>query len=182
MKKAHLGDRGETSLVGGRVPKDDPRVESYGTIDEMNSALGLMRSFSEFDDMSSHIKRIQNDLFSVGAELATVTEKGSSYRISRGDVEWLEKISAEMEAEIRPLNKFVLPGGSRLSSAAHLARSICRRAERRLVSLSRKEGINPELIRYVNRLSDVLFVMSRLANQRLGVDETTWGPDDILGI
>ena len=182
MKKVHLGDRGETSLVGGRVPKDDLRVESYGTIDELNSAIGLMGSFSKFDNINSNLKKIQNDLFVIGAELATVTEKGSSYKITPEDVAWLEKISDEMEKEIKPLNKFVLPGGSNLAAAAHLARSVCRRAERRLVSLSKKEQVNPELIRYINRLSDVLFIIARLTNQILKIEEKTWGPDGILGI
>lgn len=182
MKKVHLGDKGETSLVGGKISKDSERVETYGTIDELNSSIGLMASLSKFDDVNGHLKKIQNQLFVLGAELSNVTENGSSYKTSNEDVSWLERVSNEMELEIRPLNKFVLPGGSHLASAAHLSRSICRRAERRVVSLSKREEVNPEIIRYVNRLSDVLFVMARLINQRLGVEETTWGPDGMLGI
>lgn len=182
MKKVHLGDSGETSLVGGKISKDDLRVECYGTIDELNSAIGLMCSFSKFDELNENLKKIQNDLFVIGAELATVTKNGSSYKITADDVKWLEKISDEMEAGIKPLNKFVLPGGSNLSSAAHLARSICRRAERRLVTLSKKEKVNPEIIRYANRLSDALFIFARLTNQMLKVEERTWGPEGILGI
>lgn len=182
MKKSHLGDKGETSLIGKRVSKDDSRVEAYGTIDELNSAIGLAKSFSNLDQISSPLEKIQNDLFIIGAELATITEKGTSSKISDADVLWLEKISDEMEKEILPLKKFVLPNGSQIASALHLARAICRRAERRIVSLARKENVNPEIIRYVNRLSDVLFVMARLVNQKLGVKEKTWGPEGILGI
>lgn len=182
MKKAHLGDGGETSLVGGRVPKDDLRVECYGTIDELNSAIGLMRSFSGFDGINSRLDKIQNDLFVIGAELSNVTEKGSSYKVSADDVKWLEKASDDLEAEIKPLNKFVLPGGSNLAAACHLARSVCRRAERNIVSLSKKEKVNPELMRYVNRLSDALFIMARFTNQVMKVEERTWGPEGLLGI
>lgn len=182
MKKVHLGDKGETSLVGKKVQKDDLRVETYGTIDELNSALGLAKSMSGFPNINSSIEKIQNHLFVIGADLATVTQKGSESKIKPEDVAWLEKISDEMEGEIKPIKKFVLPSGSQLASSMHLARSICRRAERRLVSLSKKENVNPEIIRYVNRLSDVLFIMARLTNQRLGVKENTWGPEGILGI
>jgi cob(I)alamin adenosyltransferase len=182
MKKVHLGDSGETSLVGGRLPKDDLRIECYGTIDELNSAIGLMRSFSNIEKINSLIDKIQNDLFVVGAELSNVTGRGSSYRISEKDVKWLEKIMEELEVEIKPLNKFVLPGGSNIAAACHLARSICRRAERRIVSLSKKEKINPEIVYYINRLSDVLFVMARFTNQTMRIEEKTWGPDGLLGI
>jgi cob(I)alamin adenosyltransferase len=182
MKKVHLGDKGETSLVGNHVGKDDARVEAYGTVDELNSAIGLAKSFSNLEQISTPLEKIQDDLFLVGADLSNVTEKGTSKKISDADVLWLEKISDEMETEILPLKKFVLPNGSQLASALHLARTVCRRAERRIVSLSRKETVNPEIIRYVNRLSDVLFVMARLTNQKLGVKEKTWGPEGLLGI
>jgi cob(I)alamin adenosyltransferase len=182
MKKVHLGDKGETSLVGKHVGKDDSRVEAYGTIDELNSAIGLAKSMSSLDQINSPLEKIQEDLFVIGADLSNVTEKGPSTRISDADVIWLEKISDSMETEILPIKKFVLPNGSQLASALHLARSVCRRAERMIVSLSRKENVNPEIIRYVNRLSDVLFVMARLTNQKLGVREKTWGPEGLLGI
>jgi len=182
MKKVHLGDGGETSLVGGRVSKDNLRVECYGTIDELNSAIGLMRSFSGFEEINSRLDKMQNDLFVIGAELSNVTKNGSSYKISPDNVEWLEKASEELEAYIKPLNKFVLPGGSNLAAACHLARSVCRRAERNIVSLSKKEKVNPDILRYINRLSDVLFVMARFTNQMMKVEERTWGPDGILGI
>jgi cob(I)alamin adenosyltransferase len=182
MKNVHLGDKGETSLVGGRVQKDDARVEAYGTIDELSSNIGLAKSMSTYQKISDALDKIQNDLFVIGAELATVTEKGSESRIRPENIAWLERISDEIESEITPLRKFVLPGGSNISSALHVARTVARRAERRIVTLSRKEHVDPEILRYINRLSDVLFIFSRYCNQRLGIEEKTWGPDGILGI
>lgn len=182
MKKVHLGDKGETSLVGRRISKDDSRVEAYGTIDELNSFVGLAKSVSNDPKISVILEKVQSDLFVVGAELATVTSKGSESRITGDDVLWLEKTSDEMEKELVPIKKFVLPNGSQLASALHVARSVCRRAERRIVTLSRKESVNPEIIRYVNRLSDMLFVMARYVNQKLNVAEKTWGPEGMLSI
>ncbi len=182
MKKVHLGDRGETSLVGGRVLKDDFRVEAYGTVDELNSFVGLAKSASPNLNISIVLEKIQNDLFVIGAELATVTEKGSESRITGDDVLWLEKTSDDLEKELVPIKKFVLPNGSASSSTLHLARSVCRRAERRIVSLSKKEFVNPEIIRYINRLSDTLFIMARYANQKLNIAEKTWGPEGMLSI
>ena len=182
MKTVHNGDQGDTSLVGKKVSKDDPRVEAYGTIDELNSAIGLVKSLSEDAKIKTFIKKVQQDLFVVGAELSNVTEKGSTYKVTADDVSFLENFSDEIEKEIKPLNKFVLPGGSKVSSSSHLARSICRRAERKIVTLSKNENVNPEIIRYVNRLSDVLFIIARYSNQKLNVEETTWGPDNLLGI
>jgi len=182
MKKVHLGDKGETSLVGGRVQKDDSRVEAYGTVDELNSTIGLAKSFSKDPKVSVILDKVQNDLFVVGAELATVTQKGSESRVTGDDILWLEKESDGMEAELVPIKKFVLPNGSQVASALHVARSVCRRAERRIVSLSRKESVNPEIIRYVNRLSDTLFIMARYENQKLNVGEKTWGPEGMLSI
>lgn len=182
MKAQHFGDKGDTSLVGKRVPKDDPRVEAYGTIDELNSFVGLAKSFLEDKKILEQLDKIQSDLFVVGAQLATVTTKGSESKTTTEDVNWLEKISDEMEKELRPLKRFVLPNGSRPASALHVARSVCRRSERRIVSLSKKENVNPEIIRYVNRLSDTLFIMARYVNQKLGVDEKTWGPEGMLSI
>lgn len=182
MKNSHLGDKGETSLVGGRVAKDDARVEAYGTIDELNSQIGMVMSLTGEPKISEVLEKVQNDLFVIGAELATVTEKGTESKIDAGSVLWLEKKSDEIESEIVPIRKFVLPGGSQVASSLHVARSVCRRAERRIVTLSRREPVNPELIRYVNRLSDVLFIMARYINQKLNVGEKTWGPEGLLGI
>lgn len=182
MKKVHNGDKGETSLVGGAVSKDDPRVEAYGTIDELNSFIGLARSFSTQEKINTVLDKVQNDLFSIGAELATVTNKGSESKIKADDVLWLEKSSDEIESHLTPIRKFVLPGGSNLSSALHVARTVARRAERRIVSLSKGGHVNPEILRYVNRLSDLLFIMSRYCNEKLGIKEKTWGPEGMLGI
>lgn len=182
MKKVHLGDQGETSLVGKRVSKNDPRVEAYGTVDELNSFIGLAKSFLNDKRLLEFLDKMQSDLFVVGAQLATVTTKGSESKTTGEDVVWLEKISDEMEKELKPIKKFVLPNGSQPASALHVARSVCRRAERRIVTLAKKEEVNPEVIRYVNRLSDTLFIMSRYVNQKLGVEEKTWGPEGMLSI
>lgn len=182
MKSSHLGDKGETSFVGGRIPKDDLRVEAYGTIDELNSFIGVVRSLTGEPTISPILEKVQSDLFIIGADLATKTEKGSESKITGADVQWLEKASDDMEAEITPIKKFVLPNGSNIASNLHVARTVCRRAERRIVSLAKTESLNPEIIRYVNRLSDVLFIMARYINQQLGVEEKTWGPEGMLGI
>lgn len=182
MKKVHNGDKGETSLVGGAVSKNDPRVEAYGTIDELSSFIGMAQSVSTQEKVNVILDRVQNDLFSIGAELATVTAKGSESRIKADDVLWLEKSSDDVESHLTPIRKFVLPGGSNVSSALHVARTVARRAERRLVSLSKSEYVNPEILRYVNRLSDLLFIMARYCNEKLGVKERTWGPEGMLGI
>jgi len=182
MKKVHNGDRGETSLVGGAVSKDSVRVEAYGTVDELSSFIGLAKSVSTQEKINIVLDRVQNDLFVVGAELATTTNKGSESKIRAEDVVWLEKSSDDIESDITPIKKFVLPNGSNVSSALHVARTVARRAERRIVSLSKVEPVNPEILRYLNRLSDLLFIMSRYCNEKLGVKEKTWGPEGILGI
>lgn len=182
MKKVHLGDKGNTSLVGGRVSKDDSRVEAYGTVDELNSCVGLAKSLSNDAKISIILEKVQSDLFVIGADLATATEKGSVSKITEDDILWLEKTSDQMESEIVPIKKFVLPNGSQIASALHVARSVCRRAERRIVTLAKKENVNPEIIRYVNRLSDTLFVMARYINQKMNVVEKTWGPEGMLSI
>ncbi len=182
MKNVHLGDKGETSLVGGRVQKDDLRVEAYGTVDELNSFIGLVNSSIKDEKINRALDRVQNDLFVIGADLATVTNKGSESKITGDDVIWIERTSDEIESELIPIKKFVLPGGSHSGAAMHVARAVARRAERRIVSLSKKENVNPEIIRYVNRLSDMLFIMARYINQKMKVQEKTWGPEGLLGV
>lgn len=182
MKKEHFGDKGDTSLVGKRTSKDDQRVEAYGTVDELNSFVGFAKSFLKDPKILETLDKIQSDLFVIGAQLATVTTKGSESKTTSDDVIWLEKISDEMEKELKPIRKFVLPSGSQAAAALHVARSVCRRCERRIVSLSKKEEVNPEIVRYVNRLSDTLFIMARYVNQKLDVDEKTWGPEGMLSI
>jgi cob(I)alamin adenosyltransferase len=173
-------DLKETTLMGGRkINKDDLRVDAYGTIDEANSFLGLAASFSEDKNINGIIEKIQQDLFAIGSNLATPEEDRTRINypipeISHSHVENLEKIIDEIEKEISPLNKFILPAGCRAASALHVARSIIRRAERIVVALSKKEKVNPEIIKYLNRLSTLLFELARLANKRENVSEKEW--------
>jgi cob(I)alamin adenosyltransferase len=175
------GDRGETSLFGGeRVEKDSLRLEAYGTVDELNSILGLARSnrngiHKEIDGM---LEAVQNDLFVLGADLATPLskEKAKTPRVGPKDVKRLERWIDKAEDELPPLKNFILPGGSPLAAALHLARTVCRRAERRVVALSHSEEIGELVIVYLNRLSDLLFVVARLANHRARLEEIKWSP------
>ena len=180
------GDRGETSLGRGeRVAKHDPRVEAYGTVDELNSVIGLVRAAADrtlkndthrahVDDM---LKRIQNDLFDLGADLCTVEAKQGSeaLRIVVTQTERLEHEIDAMNAELQPLTSFVLPGGSEASAWLHLARTVARRAERRMTALAAEQPVNPEAVRYVNRLSDHLFVLARRLNDN-GAADVLWVP------
>jgi cob(I)alamin adenosyltransferase len=180
------GDKGETSLGRGeRVAKHDPRVEAYGTVDELNSVIGLVRAAADrtlkndphrahVDDM---LKRIQNDLFDLGADLCTVEAKQGSeaLRIVVTQTERLEHEIDAMNAELQPLTSFVLPGGSEASAWLHLARTVARRAERRMTALAAEQPVNPEAVRYVNRLSDHLFVLARRLNDN-GAADVLWVP------
>jgi len=178
------GDTGETGLMGGRrVSKDDLRVEAYGTIDEANSFLGLAASFSADKQINDIIEKIQRDLFAIGSNLATPIEDKTkiSYpipEITQSSVDSLEKIIDDIEKELPSLKKFILPGGSRAASAIHVARSVVRRAERIVVAFSKQERINPEIIKYLNRLSSLLFELARLANKRANVSEKEWSASD----
>jgi len=159
------GDGGETSLYDNtRVAKDHIRVESYGTIDELNSALGLARTFIEDELISNSIISVQRELFNVAGELATADHSKFPQKISEDKIESLEK---EIDAMLEKINKeqmfkFVIPGSCNQSASLHLARTICRRAERRIVTLAREEDIRPEVIKYVNRLSDWLYALARI--------------------
>lgn len=167
------GDRGETGVFGGgRVPKDDPRVEAYGTLDEASSALGLLAVHLDAE-LAAVIQAIQRTLFDIGAELAT-PEPRRVPAVTAEAVENLERLIDGWEAELPPLRSFILPGGSRQAAICHLARSIARRAERRTVTLARSAAINPEILRYLNRLSDCLFVLARLLNHRAGLADVPW--------
>ncbi len=171
------GDNGTTSLFGaGRVKKDDPRVEAYGTIDELNSILGVARAVSKSDEISEIIQEVQNYLFTLGADLATPlnVESRKVKRISRSDVERIEIFIDEIDSKLEPLKNFILPGGTFLASLLHFARTVCRRAERRIVYLSEREKINEQVIPFVNRLSDLLFVLARYANKIENVDDIKW--------
>jgi len=172
------GDDGTTGLLGpGRVPKSDPRVEAYGSVDELNATLGLARSLDTTPWVTPELAIIQSRLFSLGAELAATTSEPLAKvdRIGEADVEALERIIDRLDAELPPLKNFILPAGTALASQLHLARTVCRRAERRLVTLASSARIEPVLVRYLNRLADLLFVMARWCNRREGVAEVEWG-------
>jgi cob(I)alamin adenosyltransferase len=175
------GDKGETGLFGGgRVPKDHPRVAAYGELDELNAAIGLARAMGLPDDLDAFAGRVQGELLTLGADLATpASTRAREDRIVRLDAEALRAMEHEIdrcEAELTPLKTFLLPGGAPGGAALHLARTICRRAERLIVGLARDEPISEHVIPYVNRLSDLLFVMARLANARAGRPEASWRP------
>lgn len=173
------GDRGETSLFGaGRVSKDALRIEAYGTVDELNSFLGVVRSLKPPSDIEVVLLRIQNDLFVLGADLATPHPAGNANnpRIEARHAEELEPVIDGLESKLRPLKAFILPGGSTLGAQLHLARTVCRRAERCVVKLAKAEDIGTFPITYLNRLSDLLFVLARYANQLDSEPETEWHP------
>jgi cob(I)alamin adenosyltransferase len=167
------GDDGETGLFGGgRVPKDHLRVDAYGALDEVNSALGLLVAHLS-TDLAGAVQTVQHTLFEIGAELAT-PEPGRVPALAPASVETLERLIDGWETELEPLRAFILPGGSAPAAICHLARSLVRRAERRTVTLARAEHINPEILKYLNRLSDCLFVLARLLNKRTGVADVSW--------
>ncbi|HYA29189.1 MAG TPA: cob(I)yrinic acid a,c-diamide adenosyltransferase [Acidobacteriota bacterium] len=179
------GDRGETGLVGGkRVAKDSLRVDAYGTVDELNSIVGLARVFNEesLDAGEAHrfldgvLCQIQDELFDLGSELATPPEffKPGMYRVADEEVKRLEKLMDRCQKDIAPLKSFVLPGGGRIGAYLHQCRTVCRRAERDILRLSRSEEVNPTLIKYVNRLSDLFFVLARWISKQMGEQEYLW--------
>jgi cob(I)alamin adenosyltransferase len=171
------GDQGETSLFGGkRVQKDAVRIEAYGTVDELNSALGVARAWKPAKEIDTILARLQNELFILGADLATPDEKrsGSIERIREDQVKDAEKSIDAIEPLLKPLSTFIIPDGSHTAAQLHLARTICRRAERCVVKLAREEHIDPICIMYLNRVSDLLFVLARYANKLDGVEETPW--------
>ena len=173
------GDRGMTRLASGEsVDKFDPRVEAYGAVDETNACLGLARLHSADDPIvDAMLARAQNELFDLGADLATPGDSPGALRVLDSQVTRLEREIDLLNAELGPLTSFVLPGGSPAAAALHLARTVCRRAERRAVSLASAEGqtVNPAALKYLNRLSDLLFVASRWANAK-GRADVLWTP------
>lgn len=171
------GDAGETGLFGNvRVPKDDLRIETYGTFDELNSFLGLSLAETGIPEpLKSALLRIQAELFQLGAELATPRGKDSGILLVEApSVTLMENEIDTMEKALQPLQTFILPGGSRASSVLHLARTVCRRAERALASLHRAEPQRPQVLQYINRLSDYLFVAARFTNMKLGEKDIPW--------
>jgi cob(I)alamin adenosyltransferase len=177
------GDKGETGLVGGqRVSKDAQRIEVYGTVDELNSFVGLVRISARdngLDSLELIFERIQHELFNLGSVLATLPADlhPKQPRITRETIEQLEREIDQFNESLAPLRSFVLPGGTRICAELHVCRTVCRRAERALVTLSHDEEIPLEALLYLNRLSDAMFVWSRWVNQALGVEEAVWQPN-----
>jgi cob(I)alamin adenosyltransferase len=171
------GDTGETSLFsGGRVRKDHLRVESYGTVDELNSLLGLARTYSLSSEIQAWLERIQNELFMVGADLATPNDAAAAWltRLDDAPTARLEAEIDHMTAQLPELKNFILPGGTPAAATIHVARTVCRRAERMCVQLYSEEAINERVITYLNRLSDWLFTLARYINLQAGESETKW--------
>jgi cob(I)alamin adenosyltransferase len=170
------GDKGETGLVSGaRISKDSPRVRAYGDIDELNSVLGLVRASSKDQEIGLALEGLQRDLFTVGADLASAREESHGVpRITEEMIFALEKTIDKFQAKLPPLKAFILPGGGDTGALFHFARSVARRAERSIVALSKTEKVNENLIPYINRLSDLLFVMGRFANRQEGRSEVEW--------
>jgi cob(I)alamin adenosyltransferase len=173
------GDAGDTDLFGGpRVGKDDLRVEAYGAVDELNAALGVCASATQHIDLRDVVRHVQDLLFDLGATLATPDaarrEKGSVPEPRDEDVVALERQIDALEDELKPLRRFILPGGCHAAAALHVARTVCRRAERRTVALHRQDPLADSCLRVLNRLSDLLFVMARVENHRAGVADVEW--------
>ena len=177
------GDQGETGLVGGqRVPKDAQRIEVFGTVDELNSFVGLARISareSGLNELEIIFERVQHELFNLGSVLATLPQDlhPKQPRITKETIEQLEREIDHYNASLPSLRSFVLPGGSRICAELHVCRTVCRRAERTLVTMSHAEEIPIEAMLYLNRLSDAMFVWSRWVNQALGVEESLWQPN-----
>ena len=184
-----LGDGGETALVGGRrVPKDSPRIVAYGTIDELNAVVGLVRVFNAegmktrgprrkpHEWLDATLRKVQNQLFDVGSELATPPDAAyeGMFRVGEDEVTELERIMDGCQKHLAPLKSFVLPGGGRIQGFLHQARTVCRRAERELLALSRVEPVSEWPLRYVNRLSDLFFVLGRWVGKHMGEKEYLW--------
>ena len=179
------GDKGETRLVGGkRVPKDSQRIEAYGTIDELNSVVGLARTFNDekINVSEAHrfldviLRQIQDELFDLGSELATPPDffQEGMYRVGEREVKKIEQLIDECQKELEPLKSFVLPGGGKIGAYLHQCRTVCRRAEREILRLSRVEELSEWPLKYVNRLSDLFFVLSRWISKQTGEGEYLW--------
>jgi cob(I)alamin adenosyltransferase len=179
------GDKGETGLVGGkRVPKDSQRIEAYGTIDELNSVVGLARTFNDekINVSEAHrfldviLRQIQDELFDLGSELATPPDffQQGMYRVGEREVKKIEQLIDECQKELEPLKSFVLPGGGKIGAYLHQCRTVCRRAEREILRLSRVEALSEWPLKYVNRLSDLFFVLSRWISKQTGEAEYLW--------
>ncbi len=181
------GDKGETSLYGGtKVSKAAARVESYGTLDELNAFIGLAKAEISDEKVLSQLQKIQFDLFTVGSEAATPTDKlilanGKNrldLMISEEEISELEHWMDDLDAELEPLQFFILPSGGKAAASVHVCRTVCRRAERAMVYLNETEEVGPELIKYLNRLSDYLFILARYISKISGEKEEYWNPSE----
>jgi cob(I)alamin adenosyltransferase len=172
------GDDGTTGLgAGGRVSKDSLRIEAYGTVDELNSQIGLVLAAGVNEEIGAALRAIQNDLFHLGSDLCipeTEKERRPVPRIEERHVTGLEDLMDRLSQELSPLENFILPGGSPAAAQLHVARTVCRRAERRVVTLAGREAVGPYTVKYLNRLSDALFVMARHENKRRGQPDILW--------
>ena len=173
------GDSGETSLFGGeRVSKSTERIEAYGNVDELNSLVGLTASYELSEKGTKYLRKVQEQLFVLGADLATPpSSKTRIDRISEEDITFLEDAIDELDQDLKPLKNFVLPGGSQPGATLHVARTVCRRAERATVACQEVDEVSDECLKFLNRLSDFLFVIARYENKQAGVREETWKPD-----
>ena len=174
------GDRGTTSLVGGtRIEKESPRLEAYGSLDELNAHLGVVDSLIDNPEIKASLHAIQNILFDIGAYLATPPDSPylNPHPADEERIKALERLIDRTDAAVPPARNFVLPGGTQASAQAHVARTVCRRAERRILALSRLEEVAPEVMIFINRLSDYLFALARRLNHDAGKDEILWSKD-----
>jgi cob(I)alamin adenosyltransferase len=173
------GDQGETGILGGtRLPKHHLRIESYGTVDELNAFIGVLRDGIDFQEHRSDLKKIQDELFTIGSQLASdpVKNKMELPMIDEADIAYLETRMDAMDSELPEMRSFVLPGGHPSVSNAHVCRCVCRRAERLSSALAENEVVNPLILQYLNRLSDYFFVLSRHLTMYLGAEEVPWQP------
>ncbi|HEX5457547.1 MAG TPA: cob(I)yrinic acid a,c-diamide adenosyltransferase [Candidatus Nitrosotalea sp.] len=169
------GDDGTTGLIGNkRVKKSNPRIASYGMVDEINASIGIILSFKIGKDIRDLLTKIQNDLFVVGADLANPNLENKSNRITSEMTSYLEKEIDRLEKKLSPITYFILPGGDLVASQVHLARAICRRAETNIVHLSEVDKVNNHCLIYINRLSDLLFVVARTINKRKKISDVAW--------
>jgi cob(I)alamin adenosyltransferase len=174
------GDQGSTGLFGGtRVPKSDPRVSAYGEVDELNAVLGLARTLSLPPEVERVLALVQSELFTLGSELATPEPEKARMKLPHTQAAWigvLEQSIDAIDAEVAPLRAFILPGGTPAAAHLHLSRTVCRRAERAVVALAAHEAVAPNVLTYLNRLSDYLFLAARLANHRAALADVPWVP------
>lgn len=172
------GDKGETGLFGGkRLPKDDLRIEAYGTIDELNATVGALADEIISNDIQTFLRQVQNDLFVIGSHLATVPGKNLNLpSLPAAQIQVMETWMDEWDEALPPLKNFILPGGHPTVSKAHMARCVCRRSERRVISLGHREEISPLIVMYLNRLSDFFFMLGRKLAQDLQIKEIIWEP------